>query len=115
MNREKCIQAGIDYDQGVNRFMGNTGLYEKFALKFLDDPTFAKLQEALDAKDVEEGFNMAHTLKGVAGNLSFNTFLDAVIPVVEALRSKNMDLALELFPQAKSEYERLMAALEEQK
>ena len=37
MDREKCINAGIDYDQGVNRFMGNKELYEKYALKFLDE------------------------------------------------------------------------------
>ena len=115
MDREKCINAGIDYDQGVNRFMGNKELYEKYALKFLDDQTFAALVDAMKSKDVEQAFAQAHTLKGVAVNLSFNEFLSKVIPVVEALRSKNMPLAEELFPAAESEYSRLITSLKENK
>lgn len=113
MDKEKCVNAGIDYEQGVNRFMGNTALYEKYALKFLDDTTFAQLKEAMKAKDTDQAFAQAHTLKGVAGNLSFNVLLSKIVPVVEALRSKNMDLAEELFPAAVEEYDLLIKCLKE--
>ena len=111
MDKEKCINAGIDYDQGVHRFMGNSDLYEKYVLKFLDDQTFPALITAMKEKDVEQAFAQAHTLKVVAGNLSFNEFLNKVIPVVEALRSKNMELADQLFPAAEAEYKRLIDCL----
>jgi hypothetical protein len=115
MNKEECIKLGIDYDQGVGRFMGNTALYEKYALKFLDDKTFDELRTAMKASDTQQAFYAAHTLKGVAGNLSFNLFLDKVIPLVEALRGGDQAKADELYPIVAAEYERLIAGLEAQK
>ena len=111
MDKEEYVKAGIDYEQGVNRFMGNKDLYEKYAFKFLDDQTFEALKTALQAKDVEQAFANAHTLKGVAGNLSFNQFLSKIIPVVEALRSKDLPLAEQLFPEAEAEYSQLIKCL----
>jgi HPt (histidine-containing phosphotransfer) domain-containing protein len=115
MDKEKSIQAGIDYDQGVNRFMGNVALYEKYALKFLDDTTFAQLETAMSDKNVKDAFYQAHTLKGVSGNLSFNKFLDTIIPVVEALRKEDMALAEQYFPAAQEEYKKLVQFLQENK
>jgi len=45
---EMLKKAGIDFDQTVKRFMGNTGLYAKFLTKFLDDDTFGKIAPAFE-------------------------------------------------------------------
>lgn len=72
MNRDDCIRCGIDYDEGVARFVGRSDLYEEFLKKFLTDPTFPALEAAMQAKDLPAAFTAAHTLKGVTGNLSLN-------------------------------------------
>ena len=66
--RQRLMDAGINVDTGISRFMGNEGLFLKFLGKFLQDTNFAGLAEAVKKQDVEEAFRCAHTLKGVCGN-----------------------------------------------
>ena len=44
---EALKRNGIDYDGAMERFGGNAALYERLALKFLDDTHFAALEQAL--------------------------------------------------------------------
>lgn len=106
MIREDCIKAGINYDTGVNRFCGNAEMFEKFLRKFLEDQTFAGLRTAISGNDADQAFQFAHTLKGVAGNLSLDSLLSALDPVVEALRISDIMKARELFPLVEAEYMR---------
>ena len=69
MDRQKLIDAGIDYDSGVERLMGNTEMYERFLQMFLDDDSFKNLDAAMQSQNYQEAFLQAHTLKGVAGAL----------------------------------------------
>ncbi|MDD3796358.1 MAG: Hpt domain-containing protein [Lachnospiraceae bacterium] len=111
MNREKMQAIGIDYDEGVKRFAGHTNLYEKFVIKFIDDPSYQALIQAMDADDVENAFRAAHTLKGIAGNLSFHCITEPLTPMVEALRTGNLEAAKEKYPALKSEYEKVCACI----
>jgi len=104
MNREGCFDAGINYDTGVNRFAGNAAMFEKFLLKFPDDPTFPDLKAAIAGDDADQAFRLAHTLKGVAGNLSFDELLKNLNPVVETLRAGDITTARGLFPPVESSY-----------
>ena len=45
-------QAGVDYDKGLERFMGNVALYHKFLLKFLVDGSYADFVKELAAGDL---------------------------------------------------------------
>lgn len=87
---ERLAAAGVDLAQGLERFMGKEALYRKFALKFLEDPNFEKLRQALSDGDAGEAFAAAHTLKGVCGNLSFNRLYAAAEAVVEPLREDRL-------------------------
>lgn len=69
------------------RFMNNEKLWEKFAVKFLEDQTFQGLQGAMESREKTRAFEEAHTLKGVAGNLGFQQLFGACSEIVEALRS----------------------------
>jgi HPt (histidine-containing phosphotransfer) domain-containing protein len=60
----------IDFDEGVKRVMGNTGLYIKILRQFKADTNFADLAANLAAGDMEKARVSAHTLKGLAANLS---------------------------------------------
>lgn len=50
---EALKRNGIDYDEAMERFGGNAALYERLALKFLDDAHFAALEQALADGDVD--------------------------------------------------------------
>lgn len=111
MNKDVLIQAGIDFDGGVERFSGRTEIYVKYLKKFPDDTYYPAMLEALEKKDVEGAFTSAHSLKGTSGNLSLNAFYDSIVVLVEALREKNLDHALELLPAVKEAHEKTVKAL----
>ena len=96
----ECAQLlaahGVDYDEAIERFGGNTELYKRIAVKFGDDPHFAALSAALDHDNLEEAYHHAHALKGVAGNLSLGNLYHAACRVTEALRCGDVATARSL-------------------
>jgi HPt (histidine-containing phosphotransfer) domain-containing protein len=60
----------INFDEGVKRVMNNTKLYVKLLGKFKTDTDFGELEGALAAGDMEKARIQAHTIKGIAANLS---------------------------------------------
>lgn len=83
----------IDYAEAMERFGGNRELYERLALRYLDDPNFNALEAALRAGDAESAYRHAHTLKGVAGNLSFGPLYAAACRITQALRAGDIAAA----------------------
>ena len=71
--RAALVRAGVDVDGALERFMNNEGLLERFLKKFPADPNYGALKEALARGDADAAFRAAHTLKGVAANLSMAT------------------------------------------
>ena len=69
--RECYEELGCDFDKVLSRLVSEA-LVKKFALKFLDDPSFGQLKTALADKDAETAFRAAHTLKGICLNLGFD-------------------------------------------
>jgi histidine phosphotransfer protein HptB len=113
MDKEAYRLSGIDYEEGVSRFVGHAELYEKFLKKFLADPEFAALEKALADGDAEAAFQTSHSLKGVTGNLSMNALYRALVPLVDALRGGgDLALARTLFPAVQAEYRRVMDFVE---
>lgn len=105
MNREKLIDAGIDYDQGVNRFAGKQDIYEKFLKKLFEKQLMEDLKIKLKEKNYEEAFRIAHDLKGTSGNLSVTLFYKKICEIVENLREeRNEESLLNLFNQAEMLY-----------
>ena len=71
MTIKECYEkVGSDYD-GVLKRLGSEALVKRFAVKFLNDPSFQELTDGLAAQDGEKAFRAAHTLKGVCLNLVF--------------------------------------------
>jgi HPt (histidine-containing phosphotransfer) domain-containing protein len=107
MDQQECLRAGIDYNDGVARFVGNAGIYEKFLKEFLSDQSFAALETALDGGDLSASFQAAHTLKGLTGNLSLNVLYGHLVTLTDALRGAgNLPLAQSLFPTVREDYRR---------
>ena len=79
--------AGVDYDKGLERFMGNVALYHKFLVKFLSDGSYADFIQAYAAGDIEKAGKCVHTLKGTAGNLSLMGLFAVADKTVQAIRA----------------------------
>ena len=108
--RECYDELGLDFDAVLSRLV-NEKLVQKFALKFLDDPSFQNLKDALDSKDVETAFRAAHTLKGVCLNLGFDNLYPSSKDLTELLRAGSMDGYEDLFAEVEKEYNRICEAL----
>ncbi|MEG1427094.1 MAG: Hpt domain-containing protein [Oscillospiraceae bacterium] len=85
---EKLRKDGADIEGAMDRFLGDTELYETCFSLFLQDEAFGKLGEALAEKDDQKAFEYAHTLKGVTGNMGLTPLYQAICSMVEDLRQK---------------------------
>ena len=103
--REKCMTAGIDYDGGVERFVGQPDLFLHFLKEFVSDTTMKELEEALNEGNIKTAFETSHTLKGVVGNLSLTKLYNAIVPLVDCLRKEgNISEARLLYRDVEKEY-----------
>ena len=110
---EMLKKAGIDFDQTVKRFMGNTGLYAKFLTKFLDDDTFGKIAPAFEKNDFDEALATSHTLKGVSGNLGMTRLYKACSDTVALIRAGEQDKAKQSFAELKSAYDEIHGVIKD--
>lgn len=110
--RECYGELGLDFDAVLSRLV-NEKLVQKFALKFLDDPSFQNLKDALDSKDVETAFRAAHTLKGVCLNLGFDRLYEVSAELTEKLRGRDTSGTEEMFKKVETQYRILTDAIRE--
>ena len=113
MTVKECYeQIGSDY-AGVLKRLGSEALVKRFALKFLKDPSYQELKDALIKKDGETAFRAAHTLQGVCQNLGFDRPYESSAALTEHLRGRDCSGYEALFEELTVRYEALMAALKE--
>ena len=108
--RECYGELGLDFDAVLSRLV-NEKLVQKFALKFLDDPSFQNLKDALDSKDVETAFRAAHTLKGVCLNLGFDNLYKPSEVLTEKLRGGEIDGYEDMLAAVEAEYAKTVEAI----
>lgn len=79
---------GIDVETGLKRVGGNRKLYRKLLLRFKEDNSdvIEKINEACKSGDNELAVRLAHTVKGVAGNLGANDLYNISREVEAALK-----------------------------
>ena len=76
---------------------------------FLNDVSYEQLKAAIDNKDCEAAFKAAHTLKGVAGNLSMKKLAKTVSDMTEEFRAGNFDAGLVYVDEMDSQYKAMIA------
>ena len=113
MTVQECYElAGADYRDAMER-LGSEALIERLARKFLQDKSYAQLQEGMAQKEAEKAFRAAHTLKGVCANLGFTSLFQVSSALTEQLRGKEeIRDCEELYNAVTEQYERTIAALE---
>ena len=86
-------------------------MVKKFALKFLDDPSFQELKTPLEAGDTETAFRAAHTLKGICLNLGFDNLYKASFDITEKLRGRDTEGCEELLARVEEQYNNTVDAI----
>ena len=69
----------VDVDDGIKRVLNNSSLYVKLLGKFKNDTSVKDIEAAFEENDIEKARNLAHTLKGLAANLSLKELYDKVL------------------------------------
>ena len=85
---ESLKKYGANTDEGLQRCMGNEMLYLKLVDRFLEQNAFPGLKDAINNHDLEGAFHIAHSLKGVIGNLSLSPLYDVIYQMTELLRNR---------------------------
>lgn len=109
--RERLEKSGINVSVAVQRFMGQEMLFERFLIKFLNDPSYEKLKSAIDTGNKEAALIASHTLKGVCGNLSMSELFDLLSRQVEAFRADKWDEGVELMTKISEEYRKVVEVI----
>ena len=113
MNRYKLFMAGIDTNDGIKRFNGNAELYEKCLLSFLNDNNYTQMCQSIKEQNVSSAFTAAHSLKGIAGNLSMKKLYDDIVPLVEELRAGKVENTEVLLKPVAQDYQQIISVLDQ--
>lgn len=89
MNKNYLTTNGIAYDEGVERLMGNTVIYESLLMDFVDDFSFENITQAYNEKDFTKLFKQVHTLKGISGSLGLNILYKKCCTITKTLQAAN--------------------------
>ena len=105
-------QVGADFNDVMRRFTSEA-LIVRFSEKFLEDPSFEQLGEALRDGNADAAFLASHTLKGIAQNMGFTGLYEPSNALTEELRANPADLtrAKELLVPVEAEYGKTAQAL----
>ena len=85
---ESLREYGANVDEGLQRCFGNEALYLKLAATVPSEKNFDKLNDAINAGNLEDAFEAAHALKGALGNLSITPLYEKICEITENLRAK---------------------------
>lgn len=81
----------VNFDEGVKRVMNNVKLYVRLLTKFKTDTRLDALEAALAAGDMEKAQVEAHTVKGIAANLSLSELFKQSLELETQIKAGALD------------------------
>ena len=103
--------AGVNVDETLRRFMNNEALMVKFLKKFVDDENMKHLRTLIADKKYQEVLPVAHTLKGVCGNLGFVKLYELFSRMCQDCRSEQYENLNDMFAQTEEDYAKVVEAI----
>ena len=100
------------YENVSSRMMGNQKLVEKFVRKFLDDPTYGQIKEAVDKMDYDEILRTTHTMKGIASKLEFTHLQQNSAKAVDMIRAGQREEVLPVIGEIEKEYQKVIEQIQ---
>ncbi len=79
---------GANVDEAMVRCLNNEAFYLMLVDKAMRNAQFDKLREAVEAGDLDKGFDIAHSIKGVAANLALTPICRPIEQITELLRRR---------------------------
>ena len=86
----------VNVDEGLERMMGNSSLYERMLVKFVKVMNDLEVSPDFDNNDYSDVAELAHTIKGTAGNLSLTPIFKAYSEIMDLLRANKPEEAKEV-------------------
>ena len=93
---EEIAPLGANVEDAMERFNDNAELYERMLKRLPAATEKAQVKAAFDSGDYDAAEKGAHSLKGVAGNLSLDALYEGYSSIVELLREGKPSEAFEL-------------------
>ena len=111
MTIQECYKKmDADYEDVFHR-LPRESMIRKFALMFLNDDSYPKLEQSLKEGNAQEAFRAAHTLKGVCQNLGFTNLYQPAYELTEVLRAGTLEGSKELFARVTEQYKNTTDAI----
>lgn len=86
---------GVDTQDALKRFSGNSDLYKRMIGKFPASAEGLEVMSFMKDGDYATAVSNAHTLKGVTGNLSITPLYTAYTEIVNCLRANEPEKAIQ--------------------
>lgn len=83
---EHLAALGCDVEEALSRFLDDESFYLECLEQVIYDENFQRLQMALERHQRQEGFDCAHTLKGLFANLGLTSLSEILEEILEPLR-----------------------------
>ncbi len=114
MNLEQCYEMfGGNYQEVKRRLMKDERI-ERFLRLFPADGSFELLEKAMAEEDWANAFRAAHTLKGLAMNLSLDRLSQSAVTLTELLRNGPPDEDVTpMLSQLREDYQLTVRAISE--
>ena len=80
----------VNYEEAIRRFRGNAAIYKRLLESYLAENPYTELCESLFAGDIIPAEHHAHSLKGVAGNMSLTALLEASTKANDELKQGSL-------------------------
>lgn len=112
MDRDILTKSGVEYDEGIEKFLGEKELYDELLVNFLTDNTFDEAKSCVEREDYEGVLRTIHAMKSVTGTLCMNKLYRKCCQVVDSVRAKDFARVKPAFDEAYGMYETIFKAIE---
>ena len=101
---EELQKLNVDVEISLERFLGNADMYIGFIKEFPSDKSIYTIENYLDEEKWEHAFEIAHTLKGVTGNLGMTTMFEDFSKMCVAYRKNDYTEMKTIYNKIKNDY-----------
>ena len=109
---EDLKALNVNVDEGLERMMGNSSLYDRMLVKFIKVMNDLEVSPDFDNNDYAEIIEKTHTIKGASGNLSITPIYEAYTEIVNLLRSDKPDEAKQILRDILPVQKEILACIE---
>jgi HPt (histidine-containing phosphotransfer) domain-containing protein len=107
MDRQILKDSGIEYEQGLEKFLDMEDLYNGLLKDFLDDNSFEEAKAAVEAMDYDTVHKTVHAMKSVTGTLCMNELYEKCCEVIDYLRNARLNEMEQAFKEAYELYQKV--------